>query len=89
MSGSASDEGATGLQPERVTLAGVAMISKDGAWRVEPIRLDRGDGPRLMYRITRHGIHQATVATTLAIEPYVSLADLVDEDAPEDGCLDA
>lgn len=67
----------------------VALESPDGAWRVEPIQLDQGDGPRLRYRITRHGTHVATVATVDEVAAHVDLAALHEDDGPSDHCPDA
>lgn len=56
-----------------------AVVSDDGAWRVVPIMLDQGNGPRLRYRVTRHGIHVATVARVEDVARHVDLADLHEE----------
>lgn len=70
--------------------AGMAALeSSDGAWRVEPIQLDQGGGPRLRYRITRHGTHVATVATVAEVAAHVDLAALHEDDGPPDHCPDA
>ena len=58
-------------------------MSREGAWRVEPIRLQRGGiGPaRALLRVSQHGLYVGDAATVDDLAALgVPVGDLVDED---------
>jgi hypothetical protein len=57
------------------------MVSRDGSWRVEQIRVDRGGRRRTLLRVTRYGVFVGEVAAVEQLDALgVDLADLVDEE---------
>jgi hypothetical protein len=57
------------------------MTSADG-WRVEPVTIDRGDGPRPGYRVTRWGVYVGTYPDLTGVEGAgVEFEGLSEEDS--------
>lgn len=76
-----------------VTLPGdtpvVRMVSRDGVWRVEQIRVLRGGRRELVrLRVTRYGVFVGDVGSVEDLAALgVPLADLVDDDTGPSGTM--
>lgn len=59
------------------------MVSRDGRWRVEQIRVERGGRTLNLLRVSSFGVFVAEVADVAQVAALgVPVAELVDEDDP-------